>query len=252
MKYRKTLAAVFAVAGMLFVWGAGSASAQTITSDPIQTVPGYQGCGGNQNIQTVNSTTTCANQRTFHFGAANRTVVAVSTMNPDGTASVTFTLTGGNAPANIQLRVRSHVGISLGGTTADVSGVMPIGTRGPVTLTFLYDCGQVDVKAVFTANDNDQGRISGGYFCKPTTVPTTAPTTTPGSTTPQTTTPLSSVAPTSAPNTSGGPGVSAVASVSALPATGSGPGPIAILAFGLLGGGVAITLIYLTLLRPQR
>lgn len=192
------------------------ASAQTITSDPIQTVPGYPGCGGNTTQQDVTSTITCANQRTFHFGTLTRTVVAVSTMNPDGSASVKFTLTGGVAPADIPLVVRAHTGISSGPTVSEVSGVIPKGTAGPVTLTFAYDCGQIDVKAVFTAPGNENGRISGGFFCKPFVAPTT---TAPGSTTP-TTSPTTPSAPSSVPSaTTGGPGAS-VSPAKALPATG--------------------------------
>lgn len=212
--------AVALATGALAVLSTHVAEAQAITSDPIQTVPGYQGCGGNSSQQDVTSTVVCANQRTFHFGAADRTVVAVSTMNPDGTASTTFTLTGGTAPADVPLAVRAWSGISSGGTLySAVSGTIPQGTAGPVTLNYTFDCGQVDVKAVFTSTSNGNGRISGGLFCKPMTAPTTAPTTAPGTTTaPPTTAPVSSVSPTTV---SGAPGASVQPQTAAtLPATG--------------------------------
>jgi hypothetical protein len=182
MKRHLVISAIVAfVAGVLFVATAGSAGAQTITADPIATVPGYKPCLGNQQSQDVTSTITCANQRTFHFGAASRTVVAVSTVNPDGTASVTYTLTGGVAPADIPLVVRAHTGISSGPTISETTGVILKGSAGPVTLgPFAYDCGQMDVKAVFVAPGNTNGRISGGFFCREivVTTTTTAPATT--------------------------------------------------------------------------
>ncbi len=243
MKFKVTIAAlVAALAGALFVWGAGSVSAQTVTSDPIQTVPGYPGCGGNSTYQYLGQgqTITCANQRTFHLGAIARTVVAVSKMNADGTASTTFTVTGGNAIVDFQLRVTSHVGNSDGTVVDNQTGVIPKGTAGPVTLTYAYDCGQVDVKAILVANGDTNGRISGGAFCK-FVVPAETTTTTPGSTTPSTTAPQSSTVPTSVPNTSGGPGVSASARVEALPATGAENGDG--LFYGLLVLSVGIVLV---------
>lgn len=218
MRLKKVTTAAL-VAGALVALTPQLADAQAITSDPIQTVPGFQGCGGNQTVRDITATYTCANQRTFHFGALNRTVVAVSTLNPDGSASTTFRITGGNAPADVPLAIRAHSGISSssGPLIDEKFGTIPKGTAGPITIAYRFDCGQVDVKAVFTANGVGTGRISGGFFCKPmvTDTTTTTPTTAPGTTT------GSSVAPTSATPSSAQVSVAARA-VGALPATGSG------------------------------
>jgi LPXTG-motif cell wall-anchored protein len=240
MKFKVTIAAIVAaLSAVVFVATAGQASAQVVvTSDPIQTTPGYPGCGGNTTIKDVTADFTCGNQRTFHLGPINRTVIAISTFHADGTASTTFTLTGGNAPADLKLRIVSHSGVSSsnGPPFDEVTGVMPIGTKGPVTLNYRFDCGQVDIKAILTGNGDSAGRISGPYLC----VAQPTPTTTPGSTTPPTTAPPSSVAPTSVPNTSGGPGVSAVAPVSALPATGGETTSAAFLAVLALSVGLVL------------
>jgi len=190
MRKKLTLAALVAlVAGAVFVMTAGVASAQTVTSDPIQTVPGETGCGGNSQIRDVTTDFSCANQRTFHLGPINRTVVARSTFRADGTASTTFTLTGGNAPTNLNLRIVSHSGVSSsnGPVVDEAKGVMPVGTAGPVTLTYRFDCGQVDIKAILTGNGDSAGRISGPYLCK--TTPATTTTTTPATTVPASTVP---------------------------------------------------------------
>jgi len=188
MRHRIAAAAVILAA----VIGGGAAYAQT--AGPIMTVPGYPGCGGNSTVRTVTADYTCANARTYTIPAGSRTVTAVSTLRPDGTGSVTFTLNAA-VPFAVPLRVRSHVGVSSSGVplTDDRSGQIPAGSTGPVTLSFRYICGQIDVKAVFTNEGDERGRISGGYFCTvpvssttttttPSTVPDTAPSTAPATT----------------------------------------------------------------------
>lgn len=184
MKKKFLWALLVTLATGAFVWSAGTASAQAITSDPIAVPAGETGCGGNTQIRDVTTTFVCANQRTFHFGAITRTVVARSTFGPDGSASTTFTLTGGVAPVDLKLRIVPHEGLSgdAGPTLPEATGVIPKGTAGPVTLSYRFDCGQIDIKAVLVGNGDSIGRISGPYLCisvpVTTTVPTTAPTTT--------------------------------------------------------------------------
>jgi hypothetical protein len=185
-------ALVALVAGVLLVATAGGASAQTVTSDPNPSpTPGYVGCGGNSTIRDVTADFTCGNQRTFYFGSITRTVIAISTFHADGTASTTFTLTGGVAPATLHLRIVSHSGVSSSNAPAidEANGDMLVGTKGPVTLNYRFDCGQVDIKAILTGNGQSAGRISGPYLCKAQPAPTTtAPTTTTGTTLPGQTT----------------------------------------------------------------
>lgn len=232
-----------ALAGVLFgaLTGVTRADAQTgnVAVGPPQTVPGYPGCGGNSKIQDVPPEGhTCANQRTYTFGAQSRTVTAVTTLNGDGTASSTYTLSA-PVPFNVKLRVRSHVGISSapGPLADDVAGEIPKGSAGPVTLSFVYTCGQIDVKAVFTDEGDERGRISGGFFCfsppitTPTTTPTTVPTTVPGS---------SATGPTTVPGSSG-PAVSvSVSSAQTLPATGTGDSPVTYIAAVVMLGGALL------------
>lgn len=239
MRLKRVLSAAL-VAGVLLAY-APHASAQTVTSDPISTTPGYPGCGGNAQIRDVTSDYTCGNQRTFHLGALTRTVIAISTFHADGTASTTFTLTGGNAPVNLNLRIVSHSGVSSssGPVVDEVTGVMPQGTKGPVTLSYRFDCGQVDIKAILTGNGESAGRISGPFLCvvapaTTSTAPTTAPTTAPGP----------SVAPTTAPlsSTPSGPGATAL-TATALPATGKDTSPFVRLAVLFLIAGAAGVLV---------
>jgi hypothetical protein len=235
MKKLTWAAAVALVAGALFVWTT-SASAQTVTSDPIQTVPGETGCGGNSTIRDVTADFSCANQRTFHFGAITRTVVARSTFHADGTASTTFTLTGGLAPVDLKLRIVSHTGTSSsnGPVIDEVTGTIPKGTAGPVTLSYRFQCGQVDIKAILVGNGDSAGRISGPYLC---TAPVETTTTVPASVAPTTTV---AGATTSAPAVVPSTALTATA-VGALPATGSGLAALFAAVVALLAGVTLIT-----------
>lgn len=216
MKKLTLATAVALVAGVLFVWAAGASAQTVVTSDPIQTVPGELGCGGNASIRDVTTDFSCANQRTFHFGPITRTVVARSTFRADGTATTTFTLTGGTAPADLKLRIVSHSGVSSsnGPVIDEVTGTMPKGTTGPVVLNYIFQCGQVDIKAILTGNGDSAGRISGPFVC---TAPVVTPTTVPASVAPATTV---AGATTSAPAVVPSTALTATA-VGALPATGS-------------------------------
>ena len=247
MKIRKII-----VAAVVVAFGVCNAPypghAQTVTSDPIQTTPGYPGCGGNTQIQDVTADYTCGNQRTFHLGTLTRTVIAISTFHANGTASTTFTLTGGNAPLNLNLRIVSHSGVSSssGPVIDEVTGVMPQGTKGPVTLSYRFDCGQIDIKAILTGNGDSAGRISGPYLC--VVAPATTTTIAPGSTAPATSSPGITPAPSTAPST-GGPGASAQARVVALPATGSESRPAVF--YGVLAFVLGTALVIITRARRR-
>ena len=222
-KITKALIAAGAVLAFGSALAVDVAEAQAITAGPIQTAPetGYPGCGGNSMIRDISTSADangewkCANKRTYTFGAQSRTITVVVTFRTNNTASASYTV---NAPwvQDIPLVVRSHVGISsTGPVLVQVEGTIPRGSTGPVVLNWTYTCGQQDIKAVFTAPGNSDGRIAGPYVCMTQVVPTT---TVPTTATPPTSAPSGSVAPTSTP-AAPGPSVSSGV-VGALPATG--------------------------------
>ena len=61
------------------------------------------------------------------------------------------------------IRVRWHEEINSGPSAAEVSGVIPVGSSGPATLslTALNCGGQIDMTAVFTSNGDSRGRWVG-------------------------------------------------------------------------------------------
>lgn len=167
MKKKLILAAVVAlVSGGVFIATAGHAGALPL-------------CGGNQTVQTA--PLTCTNSKTFTFGAAQRTVTVVLDFQGDGNATATYTLDKTVAQP-FDLRVRSHAGVSSipGNLVDDQTATFPANSLGPVVVAFKFDCGQIDVKAVFTGAGDSRGRVAGPYVCKQVveTTTTTAPTTT--------------------------------------------------------------------------
>jgi hypothetical protein len=238
MKLR-TKALIGAAGVLAFVSGVAVDQAHAQTAGPIETAPetGYPGCGGNSMIRDISTSADangewkCANKRTYRFGAQSRTVTVVATFRTNGTGSASYTL---SAPVNfdVQLRVRSHVGISSdpGPLSDDVSGVLPAGSVGPVVLNFVYSCGQIDIKAVLVGEGQSAGRIAGPFICSP---PQPVPTTTTATTTP----PPGSSSPTSAGATSAPTSSSSSGVVGRLPDTGRGV-DIKRLGLALLGAGV--------------
>ena len=99
-----------------------------------------------------------------------------------GVAKVTYTLDEpwvGETP----IRVRWHEGINSGPSAVEVSGVIPVGSTGPATLSLTAPAcgGQIDMTAVFTSNGDSRGRVGGPFItiedCA--TAPTTTSTSTP-------------------------------------------------------------------------
>jgi hypothetical protein len=210
-----------------------------VTGSPASALPL---CGGNQNVQTA--PVTCTNSRTID----GTTFTVVLNVSASGAVTATYTL---DAPrvADTPIRIRSHEGISSQPQVHEVSGVIPAGaTTGSLTTTL--NCGQIDVKAVFTANGDARGRIAAPYVTEvnncqaaptttgATTVPTTAPPTGP-TTIPPTgpTTVPASVSPTSA----GASTTAAASSSGALPTTGTGTGLLVVSALLVLVGIVLVT-----------
>ena len=198
-------------------------------------------CGGNQNVQTA--PVTCTNTRTID----GTTFTVVLDVTAGGVVTATYTLDAPRA-ADTPIRIRSHQGISSQPLVHEVSGVIPAGaTTGALTTTL--NCGQIDVKAVFTANGDARGRIAAPYVTEAnncqvaptttgaTTVPTTAPPSGPTSIPPSgPTTVPASVSPTSA-----GASTTAASSSGALPTTGTGTGLLVVSALLVLVGIVLVT-----------
>jgi hypothetical protein len=209
-----------------------------VTGSPASALPL---CGGNQNQQMA--PITCTNSRTID----GTTFTVVLDVAASGVVTATYTLDAPRA-ADTPIRIRSHQGISSQPLVHEVSGVIAAGaTTGSLTTTL--NCGQIDVKAVFTDNGDARGRIAAPYVTEAnscqvaptttgaTTVPTTAPPTGP-TTIPPTgpTTVPASVSPTSA-----GASTTAASSSGALPTTGAGTGLLVVSAVLVLVGIVLVT-----------
>jgi len=184
-------------------------------------------CGGNQNVQTA--PISCTNSRTID----GTTFTVVLDVTAGGVVTATYTL---DAPRSVDtaIRIRSHQGISSSPMVHETAGVIPAGATS-ASLTTTLNCGQIDVKAVFTGNGDSRGRIAAPYVtnvdnCQAVT--TTAATTIPSTTTAATTPPTG---PTSTPSS---------VSSGALPVTGTGP--------GLLVASAALVLVGIVLVAKSR
>jgi len=179
-------------------------------------------CGGNQTAHTAPRS--CTNTKVID-GTAFTVVLDVTAA---GVAKVTYTLDQprvGETP----IRVRWHEGINSGPSAAEVSGVIPVGSTGPATLSLTpLSCGgQIDMTAVFTSNGDSRGRIGGPFITIETcaTPNTTTPTSTPPnavSTTPTTIQPSSTSSPTPVPTSTASTSAAVVlaATVTSQPAAG--------------------------------
>ena len=153
-------------------------------------------CGGNQTLHPA--PLTCTNSRLID----GTTFTVVLDVNASGVATVTYTLDAPR-PADTPIRVRWHEGLSNGPIISEISGVIPAGSIGPVALSVSASTcgGQIDIKAVFTANGDTRGRVGAPKVSTPncTTATTTTTTTTPTTTTPTTT----ATTPPTTPTTTG-------------------------------------------------
>ena len=144
---------------------------------PAAQAQGLPLCGGNQTDRPAPRT--CTNTRTID----GTTITIVLEVTTAGVASATYTFDAPR-PTDTPLRIRWHEGISSGPTAAEDDAVMPAGSVGPVTLVVTTPgCGgQIDVKAVFTANGDERGRAGAPFISitgcgTPTTTTTTPPST---------------------------------------------------------------------------
>jgi len=218
--------------------GSGTAGAQGL---PL--------CGGNQTIRPA--PLTCFNTKTID----GTEVTVVLDVTASGVARATYTL-GTPRPADTPIRMRWHEGISSGPLVDEISGVIPAGSLGPVTLQVqatLTCGGQIDTKAVFTSNGDGRGRVAAPYvgldICsQPTTTAATTTTatssTTSVTTTSVTTTSVTTVPGSTSPTTAGSSvAQSSVAPSSvpgSLPTTGGERTRVALVALAALMAGAGI------------
>ena len=213
--------------------GSGTAGAQGL---PL--------CGGNQTIRPA--PLTCFNTKTID----GTEVTVVLDVTAAGVATATFTL-GTPRPADTPIRMRWHEGISSGPLVDEISGVIPAGSLGPVTLQVqatLTCGGQIDTKAVFTSNGDGRGRVAAPYvgldICSQPTTTAATTTTATSSTTSVTTTSVTTVPGSTSPTTAGSSvAQSSVAPSSvpgSLPTTGGERTRVALVALAALMAGAGI------------
>jgi hypothetical protein len=217
--------------------GAATAGLAFATSGTAAALPN---CGGNNDVKVA--PLSCTNTRTID----GTTFTIVLDVDAAGAMTVTYTLDAARA-TDTAIRIRAHRGISSNPNTNEVTGTIPAGATSAV-LSVQNNCGQVDVKAVFTGNGDARGRVAGPFIttadnCSSssvTTAPTTAPPTTGtggGSTTPP------SEAPTTCPlcttPSSASSGGSALSNRT-LPETGSNGPLLIVLSAGLVVVGVVL------------
>lgn len=197
------------------------------------------GCIGNKRVKVAPYT--CTSTRTID-GTTFSIVLAVS---GNGQMVVSYKLDAPR-PADTPIRVRAHRGKSSNDNVNETAGVIRAGQTSGL-LTLANNCGQVDVKAVYTGNGDARGRVAGPWVTQqhdcqpgPTTsapAPTTSPTT-PGPGAPVTTAGTSPSVPPGGSTVPAGPSPT-------LPATGS-PGDVigwlmivgsALVIVGLVVGG---------------
>jgi hypothetical protein len=232
-------ARVRTAAGALLATGAVTAGLAFATSGTAAALPN---CGGNNDVKVA--PLSCTNTRTID----GTTFTIVLDVDAAGGMTVTYTLDAPRA-TDTPIRIRAHRGISSNPDTNEVEGTVPAGATSAV-LSVQNNCGQVDVKAVFTANGDARGRVGGPFIttadnCSstpattaPTTAPPTAPPTSAGG---GSTTPTSGAGPaTTCPLcTTTAPGGSALSNRT-LPETGSNGPLLLVLSAGFVVAGVVL------------
>src|SRR5262245_4726693 len=140
-------------AGALLATGTVTAGVAFATSGTAGALPN---CGGNNDVKVA--PLTCTNTRTID----GTTFTIVLAADAAGAMNVTYTLDAPRA-GDTPIRVRAHRGISSNPDTNEVDGTIPAGATSAV-LSVQNNCGQVDVKAVFTANGDARGRVGAPFI----------------------------------------------------------------------------------------
>jgi hypothetical protein len=136
---------------------------------------------------------TCTKTKTIDGVTVHVTLV----VNAEGRAVATYRLDRPQ-PGDVEIVMRSYRGVAADPVTA--SGKIPAGEVAGELVIGVIQCGQVDVKAIYTAPGDRRGNIAGPYVtwgnnCQP--LPTSVPATSAPPTTAAVTTIPASVLPTS-------------------------------------------------------
>jgi LPXTG-motif cell wall-anchored protein len=221
-------------AALILTTGAATAGLAVATSGTAAALPN---CGGNNDVKVA--PLTCTNTRTID----GTTFTIVLDVDGAGAMTVTYTL---DAPRSVDtpIRIRAHRGISSNPDTNEVAGVIPAGTTSAV-LAVQNNCGQVDVKAVFTGNGDARGRVGGPFIttadnCSSSTATTPPPTGPPTSSGGGSTTPTSAGVPPCPICTDTTSASGSALSNQTLPETGSNAPLLLILSTALVVGGVVL------------
>ena len=207
MRFARQLVVAAVVGAGLVVAGGGVADAQQLGS-----------CNGNKVVD--HAPYSCMDTKVIN----NITFTAQLDVDAAGKATVTYTIPS-PAVAEIPIAVHSYTDINLG-PKQFINGLIPIGAATATLVVPRIECGQLDIKAVFTTPGDSSGNIAGpvvtwGDVCQ--TVPTTA-------TTAPTTVSPSSVSPSSVSPTNVQPTIPSTGTAGVVPWTWALP-PLALAAF---------------------
>jgi len=206
MRFARQLVVAAVVGAGLVVAGAGAAQAQ------------LGSCTGNKVID--HAPYDCTDTKVING------ITFTATLNVDATGKATVTYTMDPVQqADVPIAVHSYTDISLG-PKQFINGTIPAGQTTATLVVPRIECGQLDIKAVFTTPGDSSGNIAGpvvtwGVVCQ------TAPTTT--TTTPTTVSP-SSVSPSSVSPSSVRPTIPSTGTAGVVPWTWALP-PLAVAAF---------------------
>jgi hypothetical protein len=206
MRFARQLVVAAVVGAGLVVAGGGVADAQ------------LGSCTGNKVVD--HAPYSCSDTKVI----SNITFTAQLDVDAAGRATVTYTMDPVQT-AVVPIAVHSYTDISLG-PKQFINGLIPVGATTATLVVPRIECGQLDIKAVFTTPGDSQGNIAGpvvtwGDVCQ--TVPTTA-------TTAPTTVSPSSVSPSSVSPSSVSPTIPSTGTAGVVPWTWALP-PLAVAAF---------------------
>ena len=185
MRFARQVVVAAVVGTGLVVAGGGAAHAQLLGS-----------CNGNKVVD--HAPYSCNDTKVIN----GITFTAQLDVDATGKATVTYTMDPVQQ-ADVPIAVHSYTDINLG-PKQFINGTIPAGQTTAVLVVPRIECGQLDVKAVFTTPGDSSGNIMGpvvtwGDVCQ--TAPTTTTTTTvPSSVSPSSVSP-SSVSPATIPST---------------------------------------------------
>jgi hypothetical protein len=206
MRFARQLVVAAVVGAGLVVAGGGVADAQ------------LGSCNGNKVVD--HAPYSCSDTKVI----SNITFTAQLDVDAAGKATVTYTMDPVQT-ADVPIAVHSYTDISLG-PKQFINGTIPAGQTTATLVVPRIECGQLDIKAVFTTPGDSSGNIAGpvvtwGDVCQ--TVPTTA-------TTAPTTVSPSSVSPSSVSPTNVQPTIPSTGTAGVVPWTWALP-PLALAAF---------------------